>query len=283
MSRNAYLCDLFLPPEVMKYLLILLLFSVPGGIPVTDDSRPEAPSGFLYSVAVNPDDSRLVNKDIQFSILLLDPKGRTLHETPKTYWSFDRDIRTFDLHRYWENRGNERYYVAFTKVAFIVDQEVRRFSPERLSDLSYLQKTLGDYTVSKMAYNRFQVAGTLFSPGFTYDLSFYRWPAADGLPARAIQKSVDENPQLGMPALTAIQHHYDYGKVLMHRTTKMSTTLTNYYPFRHNQTLVLVYSLNYIYNIPPAFVGGENLMVSEIKSMIRDYVARTRDASHTQY
>lgn len=279
MGRNAYICDLFLPEEAMKYLLILFLFSFPDRIHERADARADVPSGFLYSVSVNPDDSRLLNKDIQFSILLLDPKGRTVHETPKTYWSFERDIQAFDLHRYWENRGNERYYVAFTKVAFVVDQEVRRFSPERLSDLSYLQKTLGNYTVSKTAHNRFQVAGTLFSPGFTYDLSFYRWPVADGLPARAIQKSLDENPQLGIPILTAIQHHYDYGKVLMHRTTKMSTTLTNYYPFRHNQTLVLVYSLNYIYNIPPAFVGGENLMVSEIKSMIRDYVQRTREAS----
>lgn len=211
-------------------------------------------------------------------MVLLDPKGKLLHGTESAKWCFDSDIRAFDFHDYWEKRGSERYYVAFTKVAFVVDGEVQRFSPERLSDLNYLQKTMGNYSVRKTPGNRYEVEGTMFSPGFTYELSFCQWPKADTHSAPAIRKSLEENSQLGVPALTAMQHHYDYGRVLMHRTTKMSTTVTNYYPFGQSQTLILVYSLNYIYNIPPAFIGGENLMINEIKSMIRDYVERTRSA-----
>ena len=211
-------------------------------------------------------------------MVLLDPKGRLMYGTESAKWSFDSDIRVFDFHDYWEKRGSERYYVAFTKVAFVLDREVKTFSPELLSDLNYLQKTMGNYSVGKTPCNRYQVEGTMFSPGFTYELSFYQWPKADTYSEPAILKIMEENPQLGVPELTAMQHHYDYGRVLMHRTTKMSTTVTNYYPFGQSRTLVLVYSLNYIYNIPPAFIGGENLMINEIKSMIRDYVERTRGA-----
>ena len=78
------------------------------------------------------------------------------------------------------------------------------------------------------------------------------------------------------PHLVVVQHNYDYGKVMFQETSKMSISLSRYFPLNERQTLVINYTLNYIHNLPPGFVGGSDFLISKIKEGIKALVEETQ-------
>ena len=52
-----------------------------------------------------------------------------------------------------------------------------------------------------------------------------------------------------------------------------------YYPYENSQTFVVNYTLNYIYELPPSFLGGHELLIKKIKEGISDLVVQTRKIS----
>ena len=176
-------------------------------------------------------------------------------------------------------RGNEAYKVFLTKVAYTVNQNVSFFSEAKLSDAAYISKTLPDYTIRQLAPKRFEVDCGFLAPTFTYDLSFYKAPYQHPAVRQLLNYAALQNPELGTPTLVTVHHNYNFSKVMMHKTSKMSVALTCYYPYENSQALVVNYALNYIYELPPTFLGGYDLLIKKVKKGISDLIVQTRKIS----
>jgi hypothetical protein len=218
-------------------------------------------------------------KGIQFFGILLDEHLHPLYQSGKGAFSFEEDARPLDIYDYWSRRGEESYKVFLTKVAYAVNTKVSFFSEERLSNVAYISETLPEYTIKQLAPKRYEVDCGFFGPSFTYDLSFYRAPYQQSHIQHLLHYASVQNPELGTPTLATLHHNYNYSKVMMQRTSKMSVALTCYYPYQNSQTLVVNYTLNYIYELPPNFLGGYDLLIKKIKEGISDLITQTRTIS----
>lgn len=216
------------------------------------------------------------NNHVLFSMVFFNTKGEAIYHEGSPATEMDVHVSHLDVLGYWQNKQNDRRLVAVSKVAYIVDASPQLFNPQRLGSLEFLQKTVGDYEINAVSPRTFRIQGTVFSPSFTYDLEFFRHPGVPQRYRKGVEYTMNQDPALGTPFLTAVQHNYDYGRVLFHKTTEMSLSITNYYDVPGNRTLVVVYTLNYLHNIPPDLIGGERILVNEIKDMILDYVVRIR-------
>ncbi len=263
------------------YFLFCAVFCITD---LTGASKPDESPKFSYKthIDLNALQHEGNSRDIQFSMLLYNTKGRVIHSSGSLDQQFHQNAKRLDLFHYWDKKDSEKYLVAMTKVAYIINTAPSNINEKRLSNINYLKETIGDYDIEQIIPKKYKVAGTMFSPSFTYDLQFFRHPELPAAFVNGIQHTLQQDENLGSPFLTAVQHNYDYGKVLFHKTTKMSASITNYYAFGKDMTIVVVYSLSYLHNIPPDFIGGEQLMINEIKDMVRDFVIRTRTANESK-
>jgi hypothetical protein len=78
------------------------------------------------------------------------------------------------------------------------------------------------------------------------------------------------------PNLIVVQHNYQYGKVMFQETSKMSISITRYFQLNKEQTLAFNYTLNYIQNIPPSFIGGSDFLINKMKEGIKALINETQ-------
>lgn len=196
-------------------------------------------------------------------------------EEQDSYFSFNEHAKPLDLFNYWEKKKEENYSVLMTKVAYVLDQPVHFFSKERLSDLQYIQQTMPEAKIQKTD-SIYHVSVGFGAPEIDYTLHFFT--------AQTFQQ---KHPELRTyfqkydnlnedPQLVVVQHNYDYGKVMFQKTSKMSISLSRYFLLNEQQTLVINYTLNYIHNFPPGFVGGSDLLLEKIKTGIKALVRETQ-------
>ncbi|MDN5199794.1 hypothetical protein QQ008_00430 [Fulvivirgaceae bacterium BMA10] len=233
------------------------------------------------TIMFKADAPKMKSRDVQYYFALLDPQLEVISNNKEKNLSFKKDIAPLDIFNYWNNKGDEEYYVLLTKVAYFVDQEVGYFNPERLSDLTYIQSTMPDYEIRKLDDKKFLLEGELMSPSIEYDLRFFNESNFKKENRSLYNYCLDHNADLGCPALSSVQHNYRFGKVLLHKTSKMSTAITNYYAYEGG-TLVINYTLNYIHNLPPELFGGHQSMTDKIVKGIGEHVENTRKVSEKQ-
>lgn len=145
----------------------------------------------------------------------------------------------------------EPVHVAMVRVSYLIEKDVRFFTEQRLRDATYVRAIApdmdvrarpdGSFTVSRLPSNRFTLT-------FHDDDSFA--PEVAGL-AKA----------KGAPVV--IQENTDFGRVMGWRTGAWSSTWTFHEAQGEGLTRVTVVTLSYLYNVPPAFMGGEARMVRE--------------------
>ncbi|MGB5321953.1 hypothetical protein, partial [Lutimonas sp.] len=78
------------------------------------------------------------------------------------------------------------------------------------------------------------------------------------------------------PNLIVVQHNFQYGKVMFQETSKMSISISRYFQLNKEQTLAVNYTLNYIQNIPPSFIGGSDFLIDKIKKGIKALIDETQ-------
>ena len=188
---------------------------------------------------------------------------------------FTEHAKPLDLYDYWGSRGEENYDVLFTKTAYVLNQSIDFFSEERLSDVEYLAKTIPTATISKTD-SIYHIAMGFGAPEIDYTLQFYsdsnfqsNYSSLNGYFIHYDQLNVT-------PELVVLQHNFKYGQVMFQNTSKMSISISRYFARDNEQTLVVNYTLNYIHNLPPAFLGGSNFLINKIKEGIKALIEDTQ-------
>ncbi|MEH0153899.1 hypothetical protein V6R21_07105 [Limibacter armeniacum] len=262
---------------LLATVLSLILFPVTKYQLLAHNGKPVpakviTESSFDFSISR----SELAEQHVQLYMLLLDKSLKPVYSKDKQI-SFQKDIRPLDYLNYWDKKQDERYYVLLTKAAYIVNTPVSFFTEKRLSDVNYIQETLPDYKVQSDNGKTFKIACGFMAPDFTYDLTFSS-PDQDISPQiqELIAYTAGQDTELGTPKISVVQHNYDFSRVMMHKTNKMSVSVTNIYDYGNNQTLQVNYTLNYIHNLPPELLGGSEMLIGEIRKGIFEYVNTTR-------
>ncbi len=215
-------------------------------------------------------------QEAQMFVGLLDKELKQVNQKLPAGFNFFNDALPLDIYDYWNKRRDENYFVLLTKVVYLIDKDITFFDEEILSNEQIIQEKMPEYHIEKTGSNKFHIDCGFLAPSFDYELNFYRPPFVGKI--ADVQKKIEKlNPELGRPMFSVVQHNYKYGRVLMHKTSKMSVCIANYYPFANGKTLEVNYTLNYIYELPPGLLGGHRMLIREIKDGIASLILNTRN------
>ena len=189
---------------------------------------------------------------------------------------FSKHAKPLDLFDYWGAKGEENYDILFTKTAYLLNQSIDFFSKNRLSDLEYIAMTMPSAKIRKEDAV-YHIAMGFGAPNIDYTLHFYSnddfqttYPSL-----KSYFRNYDHLDK--QPELIAVQHNFNYGQVMFQNTSKMSISISRYFAVDNQQTLVINYTLNYIHNVPPAFLGGSEFLIDKIKEGIKALIEETQN------
>lgn len=203
---------------------------------------------------------------------------RSLHEETMikdSTFSFSEHAKPLDIYKYWEQKGDDQYDVLFTKVAYVLDQPSEFFTEERLSDPQYIAQTMPSAKIHQND-STYHISVGFGAPEIDYTLHFYSAKELQAHYPELNQYLITYDNLEQDPYLISVQHNYHYGKIMFQETSKMSISITRYYPLNDKQTLAFNYTLNYIQNIPPSFIGGSDFLISQIKEGIKALIDETQ-------
>jgi|GEM_PF-1613953 len=191
------------------------------------------------------------------------------------YWEvvpFGRDIAThptyqhlqaLDLENDW-GRRSENYFVMFTKMAYVVNQDISFFRETRLNDLEYQRAICRKPGLRQVNVSTFSDPGTKTQPSSDFSLSVLETSNEVSAFGRSAESITAFDPELGAPQTLVIQRSDNFGPLLGMRTSKAARASFAYYPLGPNRTLVVNYSISFLYAVPPGFVGGVDRLRKEI-------------------
>ena len=229
----------------------------------------------INSLAFNLPETHYTTDSICFFHALVSKKDDGKRITEESTFSFPVDAKPLDLYEYWEHKGDEKYDVLLTKVGYVLEQPIDFFTKERLSDTAYISKTMPEAKL-KQKDSIYHISVGFGAPEIDYTLSFYTQQEFEQHypKLRNYFKKYDGLAQV--PELIVVQHNYHYGKVMFQSTSKMSISISRYFHLNDEQTLTLNYTLNYIQNLPPSFIGGSDFLVGKIKDGIKALIDETQ-------
>ena len=196
-----------------------------------------------------------------------------LDEAPS--FSFPDHARPLDLYHYWEHKGEEQYDVLLTKVAYVLDKSIDFFSEERLADPGFISQTIPTAKIKHLD-SIYHISVGFGAPEIDYTLHFYSHEEF-GSQYPQLKNYFKKYDDIALsPSLIVVQHNYQYGKVMLQKTSKMSISISRYIQLNKDQTLVFNYTLNYIHNIPPSFIGGSDFLIDKIKEGIKALIDETQ-------
>lgn len=208
---------------------------------------------------------------------------RTANEEPlgkASSFSFPEHAKPLDLYDYWEHKGKEEYDVLLTKVAYVLDKPIYFFSEERLADPGYISRTMPAAKINRID-SIYHISVGFGAPEIDYTLHFYS-PEEFENQYPKLKNYFKKYDGLALPPnLIVVQHNYQYGKVMFQDTSKMSISISRYFQLNNEQTLAFNYTLNYIHNIPPSFIGGSDFLIQKIKKGIKALIDETQYVSRT--
>jgi|GEM_PF-6035631 len=263
---------------MLRFFAVILLYIF--SFPSTNDTDTST-LRMENDVSFKAQKSDLAAHNIQMFVGLLNKDLKSIDQKQPAGFNFEKDALPIDIFNYWNDKGDESYYVLLTKVIYVIDKDISFFDENLLSNEQMLKDKMPDYRLEKTGVNQFHMDCGFMAPSFDYKLSFHQPPFKEDKIAK-MQKALQRlNPELGEPEFTVLQHNYDYGRVMMHKTSKMSVCVVNYYPFGEGQTLEVNYTLNYIHELPPGLLGGHKLLIKEIKEGIVSLIYNTRSVFTT--
>jgi len=190
-------------------------------------------------------------------------------------FSFPIHAQPLDIYEYWEQKGEEEYDVLFTKVGYVLDQPINFFSKERLSDRAYISRIMPEAKI-KQIDSTYHISVGFGAPDIDFTLNFYS-PEEFEYHYPKLPDYFKKYDGLGQqPNLIAVQHNYQYGKVMFQQTSKMSISISRYFALNDGQTLAFNYTLIYIHNMPPAFIGGSDFLIDKIKDGTKALIEETQ-------
>ena len=191
-------------------------------------------------------------------------------------YSFTELAQPLDIHAYWDKRLEESYDVLFTKTAYVLEQPASFFNAARLADPNYLHKTMPFATLTQTD-STYHLSMGFGSPDIDYKLDFFSANEFLALYPHLGDYFSHYNGFEVEPELIVVQHNYNYSRVMLQKTTKMSLSISKYIATQNDQTLIVNYTINYIHNLPPNFMGGSDFLLKKIKEGIEALVVESKN------
>ncbi len=241
----------------------------------SDQHRPELKWKNINSLVFDIPLKQYTTDSIYFYHSLIMRTAAIEQEAEEPAFSFPIHAQPLDIYEYWGQKGEEQYDVLFTKVGYVLDQPINFFSKERLSDPAYISRTMPAAKI-KQIDSTYHISVGFGTPDIDYTLNFYTPEEFEHHYPKLPDyfKKFDGLAQL--PNLIVVQHNYQYGKVMFQETSKMSISISRYFPLNDGQTLAFNYTLIYIRNMPPSFIGGSVFLIDKIKVGIKALIDETQ-------
>ena len=215
------------------------------------------------------------DEKVQMFCSLMDSEQKLVSCSANNALDLIDQILPLDIHCYYEDKREEEYYTLLTKTVYGINKNISFFTKERLSHISYLQDVMPHNNLRKEG-NHYELKVGFGAPDISYTLDVFD---ADSFNASfpGLEKYFAEYDHIELdPQLIVVQHNFDFSKVLGQETSKMSISISRYFEYKTGQTLIINYTLNLIYNLPPKLFGGGELLVNQMKKGIVALVRDTR-------
>ncbi len=182
-------------------------------------------------------------------------------------------FRTFDSTGRWAARTGP-LHVLMSRIVYVVDKDAVFFSEVRANDVSYINRIVPDYGIRRKPDGGFRVTK---SPSNEFSIQYLDAAATlaragDGGVARILELL----PDAGVPHSVVVQENHDFSRVLGWRTAEASFTWTAHFPLGPGRTRLAVFTMSYIHNLPPFFIGGDRRVYDESVSGMTTLVNNLR-------
>ncbi|MFT3842207.1 MAG: hypothetical protein QM723_34780 [Myxococcaceae bacterium] len=169
-------------------------------------------------------------------------------------------FQPFDFNHRWAALS-EPLHVVMSRLVYEVDKDCSFFTDARVHDVSYINAIVPDSSITKNKDGSFRVGR---APANTFRVRFLdaaevRAEAADG----GVAAMVAFTPDAGLPESVVVQENVDFARVMGARTGEASVTWTGHYRLGPGRTRLTVFTMSYMHNVPPFFLGGEDRVFSE--------------------
>ncbi len=182
-----------------------------------------------------------------------------------------------DYPRYWSNRGDDRYSVMLGRAAFTIDKPVEYYTRERALNVDRLNRLMPEFPLKKLGTE----TGLFKSESApSCKIKIETFSKADVLKLEVTRPELQFperlHPELGTPDFLVLQNNFDFDRIFGFRTSQGAITLSAHYRYSPEQTLVLVYSLGFLHNLPPDLWGGAQLVMDTSRDATLVLVERLR-------
>jgi hypothetical protein len=214
----------------------------------------------------------LLSGGIQYHYAFIPKEG-----DPESSASFQW-LKRFDFPGYWRNRGAADYAVVLGRMAYVVEKPIEYFRAERVLGLDHLKRMIPDQEIRALGQEQgFSVFSFSGPPSCEGRLKHLERDDLEALPQGSVERLLaDLLPELGRAAAVGLQRNDRFGTVMGFKTAQGAVALTAHYALDSKRTLIHVVNLNYLHNIPPAFLGGEDRVKEEARKATLELVQRLR-------
>lgn len=183
------------------------------------------------------------------------------------------ELRVLDVNRRWDTLS-EPLHVALSRLSYLVEKDISFFTRARAEDVGYMNAVAKDYGITKVPDGGYRAAKT---PANAFKLTYLDTAAVRSAPPDggvALLSSFAGDA--GLPSSVVVQENTDFARVLGVRTGELSVTWTAQYAVRPGLTRLEVFTVSYLHNIPPFFLGGEQRFFEEAQRASLEMIENLR-------
>lgn len=245
-------------------LLLFLFFSLSARAHETRTMKG------MESIDFSPSIQELESGEIQYYYELQKPSDQ-----PATVTGVLDKLKALDTHGVLKRKDSGQYYIQISKIAYTVKRPITYFSSKRTCDEAYMKQLYSALTLAavKNRHCQFTIDPSFPAPGLTMDLYWYDNSSKTGKSLDSSLLNLDTH--LDQPAVSIFQYGHDFSRVMYEKTVLSTSALMNYYKISEDETLVMSYTLSFIYNIPPGFLGGAGALEKKFLEQMPPLVDRT--------
>jgi hypothetical protein len=262
---------LFAPLSKALWVLAILVSTLPVDTFAAALPRPTVSAQIQSTYTFPLDLDGLKNGDVQYhSELIIAPRS------PLASKGFQVALG-MDYPRYWGNRGDDRYSVMLGRAAFTIDKPVEFYTRERALSVDRLNRLMPEFPLKKLGT---EIGLFKSESAPSCKIKIETFSKADVLKLEATRPELHFperlHPELGTPDFLVLQNNFDFDRIFGFRTSQGAITLSAHYRYSPEQTLVLVYSLGFLHNLPPDLWGGAQLVMDTSRDATLVLVERLR-------
>jgi hypothetical protein len=169
-------------------------------------------------------------------------------------------FRAFDVTGAWAAR-TEPLNVVMSRIVYTMEKDSSFFNPRRAKDVDYLNAVAPGLDITRVNDDTYRTSAT---PANSFRIRWLDSAAVKRLPREeGLTRLLELCASPALPDSVVVQDNSGFAKVLGWRTGEASFTWTAHYPLAPGRTRVCVFTMSYLHNLPPFFMGGEGRVFSE--------------------